>query len=88
VRRRAGSVLCLNPYFLAPPHSPSGVPAESSGSMFPHIQYTDKKENKIFLIYKEIQMGAVAMSYMMKGFIIYEEMRNYSNIYEESVSHI
>ncbi len=27
------------------------------------IKYTDKKENKIFLIYKEIQNGAVAKSY-------------------------
>jgi hypothetical protein len=26
--------------------------------------YTDKKENKIFLIYKEIQMGSGAKSYM------------------------
>jgi len=26
--------------------------------------YTDKKENKIFLIYKEIQSGAVAKSYV------------------------
>jgi hypothetical protein len=25
---------------------------------------TDKKENKIFLIYKEIQIGAVAKSYI------------------------
>jgi hypothetical protein len=32
-----------------------------------------KKENKIFLIYKEIQSGAVAKSYMRKGFLIYEE---------------
>jgi hypothetical protein len=29
-----------------------------------------KKENKIFLIYKEIQTGAVAKSYMRKGFLI------------------
>jgi hypothetical protein len=29
--------------------------------------YTDKKENKIFLIYKEIQKGAVAKSYMTDG---------------------
>jgi hypothetical protein len=36
--------------------------------------YTDKKENQIFLIYKEIQSGAVAKSYMRKGFLIYEEM--------------
>jgi hypothetical protein len=27
---------------------------------------TDKKENKIFLIYKEIQMGSGAKSYMRK----------------------
>jgi hypothetical protein len=33
---------------------------------------TDKKENQIFLIYKEIQSGAVAKSYMRKGFLIYE----------------
>jgi hypothetical protein len=26
--------------------------------------YTDKEENKIFLIYREIQSGAVAKSYM------------------------
>jgi hypothetical protein len=31
--------------------------------------YTDKKENKIFLLYKEIQMGSVAKSYMRKGFL-------------------
>jgi hypothetical protein len=41
------------------------------------FQYTDKKENQIFLIYKEIQSGAVAKSYMRKGFLIYEEMRKY-----------
>jgi hypothetical protein len=40
------------------------------------LWYTDKKEKKIFLIYKEIQMGAVEKSYLYgKGFLIYEEMR-------------
>jgi hypothetical protein len=29
--------------------------------------YTDKKENKNFLIYKEIHNGAVAKSYMTNG---------------------
>jgi hypothetical protein len=38
-------------------------------------RHTDKKEKKIFLIYREIQSGAVAKSYMRKGFLIYEEMR-------------
>jgi hypothetical protein len=28
-------------------------------------------------------MGAVAKSYIRKGFLIYEEMRNYLAIYEE-----
>ena len=38
---------------------------------------TDKKENKIFLMYKEIQMGSGAKSYMRHGFLIYEEMHKY-----------
>jgi hypothetical protein len=53
----------------------------------PHA-HTDKKLNKIFLIYTEIQSGAVAKSYMSKGFLIYEEMRKCFPIYEEAVSHI
>jgi hypothetical protein len=40
--------------------------------------HTDKKENQIFLIYEEIKSGAVAKSYMWKGFLIYEEMQNVS----------
>ncbi len=50
--------------------------------------YTDKKIKKNFLIHKETQSGAVAKSYMRKGFLIYEEMRKYFPIYEEAVSHI
>jgi hypothetical protein len=50
--------------------------------------YTDKKENKSFLIYKEIHMGAVAKSYMRKGFLMYEKMRKNLVIYEEAESHI
>jgi hypothetical protein len=49
---------------------------------------TDKKENKFFLINKDIQSGAVAKSYMRKSFLIYEEMRQYFPINEEAVSHI
>ncbi len=40
---------------------------------------TDKKEYKIFLIYKEIQSGAVAKSYMRNGFLIMYT-RNCANI--------
>jgi hypothetical protein len=38
-----------------------------------------KKENKIFLIYQEIRLGAVAKSYMRKGFLILY-MRKCANI--------
>ncbi len=53
-----------------------------------HLIYTEKWENLIFLIYKEIQSGAVAKPYMRKGFLIHEDMRKYFTIYEEAVSHI
>jgi hypothetical protein len=43
--------------------------------------HTDKKENKIVLIYKEIQMGSGAKSYMRKGFFKYEEIRKFFPIY-------
>jgi hypothetical protein len=33
-----------------------------------------------------IHLGAVAKTYMRKGFLIYEEMRKYLVIYEEAVS--
>jgi hypothetical protein len=51
------------------------------------LMYTDKKENQIFLIYKEIQSGADAI-YVRKGFLIYEEMHKYFPIYEEAGCHI
>jgi hypothetical protein len=34
--------------------------------------HTDKKEKNVFLIYKEIQKGAVAKSYMTNGLLIYD----------------
>ena len=37
-------------------------------------------------MYKEIQSGAIAKSYM--GLLIYEEMRKYFPIYEEAPIHI
>ncbi len=46
-----------------------------------YIHYTDKKENQIFLIYKEIQNGAVAKSYMTNGLLIYREIFSYFLIY-------
>jgi hypothetical protein len=42
---------------------------------------TDKKENKIFLIFKEIQNGAVVKSYMPKGHLIYGEIFAHFLIY-------
>ncbi len=45
----------------------------------------NKKEKKIFLIYKEIQTGSDAKSYIRKSFLIYEEMRKCWAIYKETV---
>jgi hypothetical protein len=44
-------------------------------TIYSALPHTDQKENKNFLIFKEIQKGAVAKSYLKKGFVIYEEMR-------------
>ncbi len=44
-------------------------------------QNTDKKENQIFLIYREIQSGAVAKSYMTNGLHIYGEIFSHFLIY-------
>ena len=62
-------------------------PPVYSGRLY-SLPCTYKFENKLFLIYKEIQMGAVAKSYMRKGFLIYEEMRKNLVMYEEAVFHI
>jgi hypothetical protein len=51
------------------------------------LKCTDKKENQIFLIYREIQSRAVAKSYE-EGLPKYEEMRKCFPKYEEAVSHI
>jgi hypothetical protein len=40
-----------------------------------------KEKTKIFLIYKEIQMGSGAKSYMRKFFLIYEEMHKYMTLH-------
>ncbi len=50
--------------------------------------YTDKKEIQIFLIYKEIQNGAVAKSYMTYGLLIYGEIFAHFLIYEEALPNI
>jgi hypothetical protein len=52
--------------------------------MYFYVLYTDKKEHKIFLIYKELRNGSVEQPYMRKGF--HEEMRKYLVIYEEAVT--
>jgi hypothetical protein len=60
---------------------------EKKQSRILHVVCADQKDNQIFLIYKEIQNGAVAkLSFMRKGFLIYEEMSKYLIIYEEAIS--
>jgi hypothetical protein len=52
-----------------------------SGLIPRDLLYTDKKENKIFPIYKEIQIGAVAKSYMTNGLLTYGEIFEHFLIY-------
>jgi hypothetical protein len=76
--------LSPDPNFIFP-HLVLFVPVPLS---FCHVPFTYKKEKEIFLLYKEIQKGSVAKSYIRKGFLIYEEMRKYLTKYEEAVSHL
>ncbi len=46
------------------------------------LLHTDKKENKVFLMYKEIQNGAVAKSYMVKYLRISSYIRKSFLIYD------
>jgi hypothetical protein len=53
----------------------SKVPVYFSISTAEYLQYTDKKKKiQIFLIYREIQNGAVAKSFMTNGLPIYSEI--------------
>jgi hypothetical protein len=49
-------------------------------------KYTDKKGNQNFLIYKEIQSGAVAKSYMTNGLL--ENISAFHQMYKEALPHI
>jgi hypothetical protein len=50
--------------------------------------HTDKKENQNFPIYKEIQNGAVAKSYITNGLLTYGEIFPHFLIYWEALPHI
>jgi hypothetical protein len=53
----------------------------------PNAKTIFKKKKKIFSSYiRKFLSGAVAKSYMRKGYLIHEEMRKYFPIYEEAVS--
>jgi hypothetical protein len=52
------------------------------------IVYTDKKENQNFPIYKEIQNGAVAKSYITSGLLIHGEIFPHFLIYWEILPYI
>jgi hypothetical protein len=47
------------------------IPDQSAQEQNSPEDHTDKKENLDFLTYKEIQIGAVAKSYMTNGLLIY-----------------
>ncbi len=49
-------------------------PYQMNTDVLSRTYYTDKTENHIFLISKEIRNGAVAMSYMTNGLLINGEI--------------
>jgi hypothetical protein len=65
-----------------------GYSVDPQKDKFAYTSTLIKKEKEIFLMSKEIQMGAVAKSYMRRDFLIYEEIRKYLVIYEDAVGHI
>jgi hypothetical protein len=52
-----------------------------------YVVHTDKKENQIFLICREIQSGAVAKSYMTNSRLIHGEIFAHFLIYQEALPH-
>jgi hypothetical protein len=68
--------------------SPSYEKKPSLSSERSSPAYTDKKENQNFPIYKEIQNGAVAKSYITNGLLIYGEIFPHFLIYWETLPHI
>ncbi len=78
-------VHCSPPSGPASSHSPA---RPASYRALP--RYTDKKENRIFLIYIGKFRWARLQSHVWgrASYIIYEEMRKYWVMYEEAVSHI
>jgi hypothetical protein len=50
-------------------------------AFYKSVGYTDKKGIQIFLIYNEIQSGAVAKSFMTNGLLILGEIFSHFLIY-------
>jgi hypothetical protein len=50
--------------------------------------HTDKKENQVFLIYREIQTGAVAKSYITNDLLIYGEYFRISSYFRKPFPHL
>jgi hypothetical protein len=66
---------------------PRGDPGVRPISQILETGCTDKKENQNFPIYKEIQNGAVAKSYITNGLLIYREIFPHYLIYWEAFPH-
>jgi hypothetical protein len=75
-QRTEGGSLEYQSDFVASYCSRPGIPQDSIRFfLFRHLYFTEsctvKKEKKIFLIYKEIQKGSVAKSYMTNDLLRY-----------------
>ncbi len=64
------------------------IPLKFARRLRCQLRYTDKKDNQIFLMYKEIQNGPVAKSYMTNGLLIYGGIFTHFLIHQEALPHI
>jgi hypothetical protein len=66
---------------LPPAHLPLQEESQEQNKHHGTPLYTDKKEDQIFFMYKEIKNGAVAKEYMTNGLLIYGEIFAHFLIY-------
>ncbi len=82
---------CISRRSVSPPISPTVravIYAKRMEEVYRTGRYTDKKENQIFLLYKEVQNGAVAKSHMTNGLLINDEIFAHFLIYQEALPHL
>ncbi len=88
VTRRIEHRIKYTLYIHRVPQSPARVGIGTPHPLSRKRECPSPRNQRVELCIREIQNGSGAKSSMRKGFLIYEEMREYFVMYEEAVSHI